>query len=123
MEKKRKIFDLEMNETAFVVPFAMCIKSDGKFFLSGNFFIKDEPDSQHCLKIKKIDRGIIVFYNEIDYSWPSWPDSRLESYNIPVVDCTDKRNPKELQRELEMAIILENYELAAKIRDEIKALK
>lgn len=121
--KKRRLRDLSVGQTAFTIPFAMCIKSNGVFFLNGNFFIKKVPDEQYRLKIKRLEYGFIAFYQEVDYYWSAWPDNRLESYNILVEDCADIKSLEELKSDLELAIFEENFEFAAEIRDKIKALK
>jgi len=119
--EKRILRDLIIGETAFVVLFAMCIKNNGVFFLDGNFFIKEVQDEQYSLKIKRLKYGFIAFYQELDYYLSAWLDNRLASYDIIVEDCTGIKSLEYLENDLEAAVIAEDFELAAKIRDMILA--
>jgi len=121
-----EIGDLNIGESAYVVPHAMWVQAGGECFIHLDYPIYSEKQGNAKLKIKRTNYGFIVFIFDTDYLWPQPEvdgyDVIDEKLNAPVIGFGDALNYEKLSiQELETAINeaeeKENFEEAAVLRD------
>jgi protein-arginine kinase activator protein McsA len=146
---EKPLESLAEGETGYTVPWALTFGKDKNIYLSTNFTATQKPICASCMPIKRIGPGKadyeinlnFEYFMKKEYEWKEYNvNSHLLGYvkmdkenlinntiskktrdNISIrINSISNLTIQELKTKLETAIRKEEYELAAKLRDEIK---
>ncbi len=143
---ERTIEDMEVGETAYITPWSLYFDSDKTPYLNLRSVIRESSSETHKLKIKKTGDGLSDYQidiRHIDHKWTKSADplgnsvdsskivqlyyedesekEQAEEINESRIPYNQKKYPAtwEMRKELNVALSNENYEYAAKLRDQI----
>jgi hypothetical protein len=120
--------DLKEGQTVYIVPGALVFDDDMTPYLNVRAPVKEHPDRKFCLPIRRTGPGLEDFeidITKVNFKWQPYQAGELAGHNYLVRLNYNERSkparigPLTLQRQMELAIAEENYELAALIRDKI----
>ena len=126
---KRLVRDLKEGQTVYIVPGALAFDDDMTPYLNVRAPVKEQPDRKFCLPIKRTGPGLedfVIDITQVNFKWQPYRAGELEGHEGYLVrlDYDQGKKPIQiepltLQRQMEMAVAEENYELAAVIRDKM----
>jgi|GEM_PF-2687676 len=127
-ERRKRVIDMIVGETRYIVPWALWVDVDNECFLNEDFNTSLKASGTVQLKITKVEGGYIAFIHQVSYKWQSQSHHGFFNTNENLchgkvigfeLNEADKQTPS-LQELIRQAIAEEDYMLAAKLQKQMK---